>query len=80
MFSNTAIVMHVTLGVRVTMVFFFVVVVVCVRHADGDDSCHHCIKRMTFDSCAGWHNVAVCVCHARIAAIDILAAIFVIAV
>ncbi len=57
-----------------------VVVVICVGHADGDNSCCHRVEHMTLDSCAGRQNVAVCVCCARVAAIDVLAAIFVVAV
>ncbi len=55
-------------------------VVVCIGHADGDDSCRCCIKPMTLDSCACWQNIAVCVCCARIVAIDILLAIFIVTV
>ncbi len=50
----------------------------CIGHAEGDDSCHCHVKRMTFDSCAGWQNVAVCIRHACVAAIDALAAIIII--
>jgi hypothetical protein len=57
-----------------------VVVVVHIGHADGDNSCCPCVEHMTLDSCAGQQNVAVCVHCARDAAIDILAAIFVVAV
>ncbi len=53
-----ACVMH---AVRVTKAWFFlllvvpvVVLVVCIGHADGKDSCHHCVELMTLDSYAGW--------------------------
>ncbi len=65
-------------GVCVTTALVFVVV--CIGHADGGNSCRCCIKRMTLDSCACWQNVAVCVCRARVAAIDILSAIFIVTV
>ncbi len=51
----------------------------CIGNADGDDSCCPHIERMTLDSCAGLQSIAVCVHRARFAAIDTLAAIFVVA-
>jgi hypothetical protein len=57
-----------------------VVVVVHVSHADGDNSCCHCIERMTLDSCPGQKNITVCICRAHVAAIDALAAMIVIVV
>ncbi len=50
-----------------------------VGHADGEDSYHCCVKRTTLGSWAGQKNDAVCVHRARIAAIDALVAIIVIA-
>ncbi len=52
----------------------------CIGHADGDNSCCCCIERTTLDSCAGRQNVAVCVCRARFATIDALAAIILVVV
>jgi hypothetical protein len=64
----------------VWLLFARVVVVVCVDHADGDDSCRRCIEHTNHDSCAGRQNIAVCVHHACFAMIDTLAAIIVIVV
>jgi hypothetical protein len=52
----------------------------CVGHVEGDDSCRRCVEHTALDSCAGWQNVAVCICCASFATIDVLVAIFVIAV
>ncbi len=50
-----------------------------VDHDDDNDS-HCCIKRMTHGSCASWWNVAVPVCYASVATIDLPVVIVLIAI
>ena len=57
--------------------FALVVLVVCVGHADNDDSCHHLVKRTTRGSCADWQNIGVYIHPAPIVVINALATIIV---